>query len=245
MVSFKISSILALAAAASAAPTERLESRAVVAHDSINPVTERVQTGGLGRLIGGFSPRLHIAHGCQPYPAVADNGDTSGGLQDSGSSTGGCRDGGKGQTYARAGVVDGKTCIMYAWYFPKDHPIDGNVAGGHRHDWENIVICVDDPNAATPKITNAAASSHSGYSKANGGVPPMEGNSPKVEYFTTFPTNHELQFTDTVGKTYPINDWDAMPEAARKALQDTNFGKANVPFKDGAFEGKVREAIAP
>lgn len=72
----------------------------------------------------------------------------------------------------------------------------------------------------------------------------MEGNSPKVEYFTTFPTNHELQFTDTVGKTYPISDWDAMPQAAKTALQDTNFGSANVPFKDGNFESKVREALA-
>lgn len=49
-------------------------------------------------------------------PAVADNGDTSGGLQDTGSGTGGCRDQSKGQTYARAGTVDGKTVVMYTWY---------------------------------------------------------------------------------------------------------------------------------
>lgn len=65
-------------------------------------------------------------------PAVADNGDTSGGLQDSGSGTGGCRDQSKGQTYARAGTVDGKTVVMYTWYMPKDQPVDGNTAGGHR-----------------------------------------------------------------------------------------------------------------
>ncbi|KAK2600675.1 hypothetical protein N8I77_010193 [Diaporthe amygdali] len=244
MVSFKVSNILALAAAAAAAPTELLETRAVVAHDSISPVAQRIQTGGLGKIIETFNPLLHIAHGCQPYPAVADNGDTSGGLQDSGSGTGGCRDQSKGQTYARAGTVDGKTVVMYTWYMPKDQPVDGNTAGGHRHDFENIVIQIDDPNAATPKIIGAAASSHSGYSKAAGGVPQMQGNSPKVEYFTTFPTNHELQFTDTVGKTYPISDWDAMPQAAKTALQDTNFGSANVPFKDGNFESKVREALA-
>ncbi|WYZ42361.1 hypothetical protein EsH8_VI_000060 [Colletotrichum jinshuiense] len=243
MVSFKVSSIMALAAAVTAAPTELLQSRATVAHDSISPVAQRIQSGGLGKVIETFNPLLHIAHGCQPYPAVADNGDISGGLQDSGSSTGGCRDQSKGQTYARAGTVDGKTVIMYAWYFPKDQPLDGNTAGGHRHDWENIVISIDDPNAATPKVTGGAASSHSGYSKANG-VPQMEGNSPKVEYFTSFPTNHELQFTATTGKTYPISDWDAMPAAAKTALQDANFGSANVPFKDGSFESKAREALA-
>ncbi|GKT40631.1 uncharacterized protein ColSpa_00812 [Colletotrichum spaethianum] len=243
MVSFKVSNVLALAAAVAAAPTELLQSRATVAHDSISPVAQRIQTGGLGKVIETFNPLLHIAHGCQPYPAVADNGDISGGLQDTGSATGGCRDQSKGQTYARAGTVDGKTVIMYSWYFPKDQTTSGDVAGGHRHDWENIVIQVDDPNAATPKVTAGAASSHSGYSKANG-VPPMEGNSPKVEYFTTFPTNHELQFTQTTGKTYPVSDWDALPAAAKTALQDADFGKANVPFKDGSFESKVREALA-
>lgn len=240
----KVFHILAFAAAVTAAPTERLQSRATVAHDSIAPIAQRVQSGSLGTLIATFNPLLHIAHGCQPYPAVADNGDTSGGLQDTGSSTGGCRDTSKGQTYARAGVVDGKTCIMYSWYFPKDQPLDGDTAGGHRHDWENIVVCVDDPAAATPKITAAAASSHSGYSKASGGTPQMEGNSPKVEYFTSFPTNHELQFTDTVGKSYAISDWDAMPAAAQTALENTDFGSANVPFKNANFETKVREAIA-
>ncbi|KAK1497436.1 necrosis- and ethylene-inducing protein [Colletotrichum cuscutae] len=242
MVSFKASNILALAAAVAAAPTELLQSRAVVAHDSISPVAQRIQTGGLGKVIETFNPLLHIAHGCQPYPAVADNGDTSGGLQDTGSSTGGCRDQSQGQTYARAGTVDGKTVIMYSWYFPKDHPTGGDVAGGHRHDWENIILQIDDPAAATPKIIGGAASSHGGYSKANG-APPMDGNSAKVEYFTTFPTNHELQFTQTKGKTYPISDWDALPAAAKTALQDANFGKANVPFKDGSFESKVREAL--
>ncbi|KAG8167860.1 hypothetical protein KVR01_003549 [Diaporthe batatas] len=150
----------------------------------------------------------------------------------------------KGQTYARAGTVDGKPVVMYAWYMPKDQPLDGDTAGGHRHDWENIVIQVDDPKSKTPKIVAAAASSHGGYSKAAGGAPPMQGNGPKVEYFTSFPTNHELQFTDTVGKTYPISDWDAMPQPAQRALQDTSFGSANVPFKDGNFESKVREALA-
>ncbi|KAI3395538.1 hypothetical protein diail_1200, partial [Diaporthe ilicicola] len=238
MVSFTVSNILALAAAVAAAPTELLEARAVVAHDSISPVAQRIQTGVLGKMIETFNPLLHIAHGCQPYPVVADNGDTSGGLQDSGSSTGGCRDQSKGQTYARAGTVDNKTVVMYTWYWPKDQAINGNTVGGHRHDFENIVIQIDDPNAETPKIIGAAASSHSGYRKAEGGVPKMEGNSPKVEYFTRFPTNHELQFTDTVGKTYPISDWDAMPQAARTALQNTDFGSANVPFKDGNFEPK-------
>ncbi|RBQ65410.1 hypothetical protein VDGD_06993 [Verticillium dahliae] len=130
---------------------------------------------------------------------------------------------------------------MYSFYMPKDQPIAGNVAGGHRHDWENVVIFVDDPAAnAAPGLLGGAASGHGEYKKT--ATPDREGDSVKVEYFTTFPTNHELQFTATTGKTYPISDWDAMPQAARDALETTDFGSANVPFKDANFDSNLAKA---
>lgn len=57
------------------------------------------------------------------------------------------------------------------------------------------------------------------------------------------PTNHELQFTGTVGNQLPVSDWDALPAAARDALQTADFGKANVPFKDGTFESNIAKAV--
>lgn len=68
-------SALALAGSVLGAPTE-LQSRAVVAHDSLNPIAQRVQSGAIGTAIAKFNPRLHIAHGCQPYTAVDDAGNT-------------------------------------------------------------------------------------------------------------------------------------------------------------------------
>ncbi|RXG50670.1 hypothetical protein VDGE_06993 [Verticillium dahliae] len=234
----KIFSTLASIALVAAGPVSL---RAVVPHDSLNPVTQRVQTGAIGDAIAKFNPLLHIANGCQPYTAVNDAGDTSGGLQDSGNISAGCRDQSKGQTYARAKVVNGQLAIMYSFYMPKDQPIAGNVAGGHRHDWENIVVFVDDPAAnAAPGLLGGAASGHGEYKKT--ATPDREGDSVKVEYFTTFPTNHELQFTATTGKTYPISDWDAMPQAARDALETTDFGSANVPFKDANFDSNLAKA---
>lgn len=42
-----------------------------VAHDSLNPVVDTL--GPNGNVIKKFQPLLHIAHGCQPYPAVNKN----------------------------------------------------------------------------------------------------------------------------------------------------------------------------
>ncbi|KAJ4985134.1 necrosis inducing protein [Stagonosporopsis vannaccii] len=235
-------SVLALATGSFAAPTpSELETRAVVNHDRLNPISTRLQSGVVGRAIQIFTPLLHIAHGCQPYTAVDDAGNTSGGLQDSGNPSAGCRDTNKGQIYARAAWHRGKFAIMYAWYFPKDQPIPGNVAGGHRHDWESVVVWIDNPANANPRILGSAASGHGSYKKTTN--PNRQGNNVKIEYFTSFPTNHELQFTNTVGRSYWISDWDRMPAAAKDALTNTNFGSANVPFKPSNFFANLDKAF--
>lgn len=97
-----------------------------------------------------------------------------------------------------------------------------------------------DGATSTAKILGGAASGHGEFKKTTGALP--GGETPQVEYFASFPTNHELQFTDTVGNNYPISDWDALPAAAKTALQDTDFGSASVPFKDGSFESNLAKA---
>ncbi len=68
---------LAVATGGLAAPTpSQLDARAVVNHDSLNPISSRLQGGAIGRAIQMFTPLLHIAHGCQPYTAVDDSGNT-------------------------------------------------------------------------------------------------------------------------------------------------------------------------
>lgn len=70
-------STLAVATGVIAAPTpSELETRAVVNHNSLNPIGNRLQGGRIGRAIEMFTPLLHIAHGCQPYTAVDDAGNT-------------------------------------------------------------------------------------------------------------------------------------------------------------------------
>ncbi|KAL8366390.1 hypothetical protein RB595_004931 [Gaeumannomyces hyphopodioides] len=234
MKSFGVLSVLSLVASAAAAP---LEPRAnTVNHDSLFPKPQTIRGGADGDAIARFNPRLRIAHGCQPYTAVDDAGNVSGGLKPGGKSAGNCGDPGRAQTYARAGVVDGQFVIMYSWYMPKDQPRDDSI-GAHRHDWENVVVF---PDAARQAIVRGAASGHGKY-KIAGALP----TPPIVEYFTSFPTNHELQWSgDVRAVQHAVLDWEVMTPQARDALQNHDFGSANVPFKDGSFESNVRKAIS-
>ncbi|OLN97159.1 hypothetical protein CCHL11_02204 [Colletotrichum chlorophyti] len=234
--------VLALVSSVLSGPVDRvLERRKEVSHDSLNPSLQKVQDNATGKAIERFNPLLHISHGCQPYTAVNDAGDTSGGLKPTGSSNGGCKDTSKGQTYARGAWHKEKFGIMYAWYFPKDMPTDGVSIGAHRHDWESIVVWLNDPAATDPTILGGAASGHGEFKKTTS--PQREGDSVKADYFTQGILNHELQFADAAGRKYPVLDWDAMAPAARTALSDTDFGNANVPFKDENFITNLDKAL--
>lgn len=115
----------------------------------------------------------------------------------------------------------------------------GDVAGGHRHDWESVVVWLDSFEAQN--MIGAAASGHGSFGPSL--TPNKDGDRVKVEYYTTFPTNHELQFTDTLGKSFNKVEWDTLPVAARDALQAADFGSANVPMKDGNFLPNLDKAV--
>ena len=119
----------------------------------------------------------------------------------------------------------------------QDEPSDGL---GHRHDWEGIVVWIDDPSKDEPTILGAAASAHGGFSTTTS--PPLDGTSPLIQYYSIWPVDHQTGFTDTVGGQQPLIAWESLTDAARTALQDTDFGSANVPFKDGNFESNLEKA---
>ncbi|KAJ3469655.1 hypothetical protein MRS44_003720 [Fusarium solani] len=245
MRSAALLSVLAFFGIASTTPVDgKLQARAIVPHDSIGPVLPKTQGGKIGNAMERFQPFLHIAHGCQPYTASNEQVDISvgsGGLQDSGNPSAGCRDRNKGQTYVRGAWHKGKFGLMYAWYFPKDQPNAGNVVGGHRHDWENVVVWIDNPDNANPRIVGFAASGHGDYSRTTN--PIREGDKVKVEYFTQLGLNHALQMSNTRGDTHWLLQWESMDARSRNALQNANFGKANVPFKDGNFFNNLDKAF--
>ncbi|TYZ67363.1 hypothetical protein PybrP1_010466 [[Pythium] brassicae (nom. inval.)] len=228
---------LAVAALASFAAVNS----AVISHDAVVPFAQPAATTTEQKLGVKFKPQINISNGCHPYPAVDAAGNTSGGLKPSGSQSAGCKGSGHGtQVYGRAVAYNGVYALMYSWYFPKDSPFTGL---GHRHDWEHVVVWIDNPNAANPTILAVSPSAHSGYNKY---APPRAGTvadtSAKVDYKSNVVINHALDSTTSAGEQQPLIMWDQLTPAARTALENTNFGDAIVPMKDGNFMTKIGNA---
>ncbi|KAG6614214.1 necrosis inducing-like protein NPP1 type [Phytophthora cinnamomi] len=215
-------------------------SGAVIDHDAVVPFAQPTPTTTLQTLAVKFKPQIYIANGCHPYPAVDEDGNTSGGLKPTGSESSGCTGSSLGsQIYGRAVEYEGVYAFMYSWYMPKDETLPGL---GHRHDWENCVVWLN--SLDDPSIVALSASYHSTYLYY---YPPdsdyLDGNSAKIEYSTSWVIlDHSLSATSTAGETQDLIMWDQLTDAARTALEDTDFGDANVPFKDANFESKLANA---
>ncbi|WP_197517270.1 NPP1 family protein [Microbacterium karelineae] len=203
----------------------------VIGHDQIVGFAEVAPTTLDQRLAERFQPFLEVRTGCVPFPVVDAAGNTGGGLAPSGSSSGDC-DSSTGQVYTRAGWNGDDYAIMYAWYFPKDSPSSGF---GHRHDWEHVLVWVDDPYAADPQIEKISFFRHGEYSHVDATAANTEGTHPTIAYFHTWPLNHTIWETENVGGTQPLIGWDDLTDAARDALTTVDLGDANVSIHDAGF----------
>ncbi|TDZ68004.1 hypothetical protein CTRI78_v002462 [Colletotrichum trifolii] len=226
-----------LAAAVSTVSAAPIQPRAVIAHDAVVGFPETVPSGIIGDLYLKYKPYLKIVNGCVPFPAVNSAGDTSGGLSPTGSSNGGCSSS-TGQVYARGASFNGRYAIMYSWYMPKDSPSTGL---GHRHEWESVVVWISDATASAT-ILGVAVSGHGSYETKTSGISYTGSTHPRVGYRSIFPINHQMIFTSDQGGQQPLVAWESLTDAARTALQNTNFVDANVPMKDGNFNDNLGKA---
>ena len=139
---------------------------------------------------------------------------------------------------------------------PKDSPSTGL---GHRHDWESAVVWLS-AETTTASIVGGAASAHGDFDTTT--TPNLSGNSMLIRYYSIWPVNHQyvldrlrfasvqvdtditlrLGFTSTVGGQQPLIAWESLPAAAQTALTNTDFGDANVPFKDSNFMNNLAGA---
>ncbi|KAH7417987.1 necrosis and ethylene-inducing protein 2 precursor [Cadophora sp. MPI-SDFR-AT-0126] len=224
--------VLAVASSVIATPIEQqLEKRAVIAHDAVVGFPQTVPSGTLGSVYLAYQPLLKVVNGCVPFPAVDASGNTSGGLATTGASNGGCSSS-TGQIYVRSGEYGGNYVLMYSWYFPKDEPSDGL---GHRHDWEGVIIYLSSATStAASNILAVCPSAHGGWDCVTSGYS-LTGTSPRIKYESIWPVNHACGLTTDVGGKQPLVAWESLTDAARTALENTDFGSANVPFKDANF----------
>ncbi|KAI3326113.1 NPP1-domain-containing protein [Xylariaceae sp. AK1471] len=224
--------VLSLVAAGLGIHAAPLEARAVIAHDAVVGFAQSASALALK-----YKPWLKVVNGCVPFPAVDAAGNTGGGLAPSGNPDGGCSSS-TGQVYTRSAQYGSYYAIMYSWYMPKDSPSSGL---GHRHDWESIVVWLNSATAANPTIVGLSTSAHGDFDTITSNFP-LDGTRPKIQYYSTWPIDHQLGITDAIGGEQPLIAWESLTAAARTALENTDFGDANVPFKDANFQSNLAEA---
>lgn len=83
-------------------------------------------------------------------------------------------------------------------------------------------------------------SQHGGYVADSS--PTISSTHPYVGYISYWPVNHQLIFTDEQGGTQPLIAWESLTDAARSALETTDFGDATVSFKNSNFESYLADA---
>lgn len=168
----------------------------------------------------------------------------SGGLDTTGSQSGDC-DSSTGQIYVRGGTSNTTNtdayALMYSWYFPKDNPSQDL---GHRHDWEGVIVWISDPTSTSAdNILAVCPSAHGGWDCSTDGYTLNDSTSePLIKYYNVWPVNHQCGLTDVVGGQQPLVSWESLPTVSRAALENTDFGSANVPFKNANFETNLESA---
>ncbi|CAI5720348.1 unnamed protein product [Hyaloperonospora brassicae] len=210
-----------------------------IKHHLVQPFPEPEPTSVSDCASVMFKPQLHVVRGCHPYPAVNEVGETGSGLKPTGRPDGQCKGSGYGsQIYGRSVRYRGKWAIMYAWYFPKDN------ADHKRHDWEHVIVWIDNPAAGNPEVL--AVTPSCGKSAYLRKVPPgpeyMSGESVKLSYGADIKDDYRLKFTTETGEHQSLIMWEQLPEDARRAFNGILWSNVMMPLNDAWFMSELKRA---
>ncbi|KAG7378703.1 hypothetical protein PHYBOEH_000246 [Phytophthora boehmeriae] len=225
-----------IAAAAFAASADTID------HDKVKPIPEPEPSTVSEKAAVKLKPVFIIEDGCDTYAAVNAEGKTNGGLKPSWG-TSGCKTSVLGsQVYGRAAWYNDKWAIMYAWYFPKG--FWGHFAT-RRHDWAHVVMWIDNPDSECPKVQALSLlNDEDSYTKE---IPAPDyitaGFTPIFYHALAYVGEPFIHYTRTGNeRDQDLIMWDQLPDAARVALNTTDFGKAKVPFIDEHFTKTLEKA---
>ncbi|KAM7184533.1 Necrosis inducing protein (NPP1) domain containing protein [Naviculisporaceae sp. PSN 640] len=180
---------------------------------------------------GNLNPGLSWAHGVPPNCLRAT-----------------CRDNNRLQNnnvYSRRRCNNGWCAIMYEYYFEKDQIVCGGAgwesnAGGHRHDWENVVVFTQGES-----VKRVAPSCHGKYEKATNS-PRLKGQRAKIVYHKHSGRTHCLRPADSddekienyTGQWFigSLVGWTGWPSTwLRDRVMNHNWGKASIKLRDDRF----------
>lgn len=215
--------------------------------DIITPLPQRADEQELK-----FQPGLDFdSDGCYNTAAISPDGTTNPGKKATKQVEGECR--GEDQlnnsnTYSRKRCNNGYCAIMYEYYFEKDQAIGGSFLGGHRHDWENIIVFVKGNS-----VMRVAPSCHGDYENAKNTFA-IQGDHPLLVYhkdglgthcFRHANTDDQLNIENPFGVWFrsPLVGWNNWPtNDLRTKMIDTYDGSATVKLRDDRFGNSLKAA---
>lgn len=214
-------------------------------HDAIAPLPAAASEEQLR-----FLPIFIFTHGtCLPAPAIDAEGRLGAGLKASGRMDGKCPKYDAANIYVQSLDRGEQRVHVYALYFPKDGS-NPNSSGGHRHDWENVLIWTSEG-----RVTDITFSQHGGYYSLPADKVRFEGERPlifvgKAKHGMYHGPNNGpgglieglCYFCDT--RSDPGLRWfaphrllafESMSERQQELLQSNIWGSANSPFRLDGF----------
>lgn len=188
--------------------------------------------------------------GCYPTPAIGPDGTIATGLNTTGAVNGQCRDAwdlDNTNGYARYKCNNGWCAIMYGLYFEKDQAVAGSGLGGHRHDWEHVVVWVQNNEARY-----VSTSAHGNFDIHGRDRIRWDGTHPKIVYHKDGLSTHCFRPANS-GDEPPENHyhgwqfprlvgWNGYPAGLRDKLSQAQFGSAVFGLKDGNFNYHLEKA---
>ncbi|MGW7202102.1 NPP1 family protein [Streptomyces sp. NPDC054837] len=188
--------------------------------------------------------------GCYPTPAIGPDGTVNGGLNPTGSLSGECHDLSdlnNTNSYSRYKCNNGWCAYMYGLYFEKDQALANSSIGGHRHDWEHVVIWVQNGT-----VQYVSTSAHGSYSTtATSGVR-FDGTHAKIVYHKDGVSTHAFRLANSndeppenakgTWQYPPLVGWNGYPSGVRDKLVAYDFGSANFALKDANFASDLSKA---
>ncbi|MEW1871475.1 NPP1 family protein [Streptomyces caelestis] len=188
--------------------------------------------------------------GCYPTAAIGPDGSVNTGLKPTGALNGNCRDASDLENtngYSRATCNNGWCAVVYGLYFEKDQALPGTSLGGHRHDWEHVVVWVHDDT-----VQYVSTSNHGSFTVHARSAVRFEGTHPKVVYHKDGIGTHCFRLAGS-GDEPPENHkgswqypalvgWNGYPAGLRDKLSSYDFGSAHFGLKDGSFASHLAAA---
>ncbi|MEU9954303.1 NPP1 family protein [Streptomyces sp. NPDC050982] len=192
-----------------------------------------------------YSPAYdYDSDGCYATAAIGADGTINPGLKLGGDVNGKCHDPAQlnnANTYSREKCNNGWCAVMYASYFEKDQVTLGPAAIGHTHDWEHVIVWINNN-----EVQYVSVSQHNSYQTLARSQIRFDGTHPKIVYHKDGLSSHCFRFASSSDEPaenatgnwfYPrLVGWEGYPAGYRDKLSSADFGSATLKIDDGDFQ---------